>query len=77
MSGGDLNYIYYQIGYEAETLESRLKTEEDPFVKIALFRVAKEMQKCSKLAKEAELYLSGDIMSDTFLSRVEKIFEGS
>lgn len=77
MSGGALNYIYYQIGYEAETLESRAQTEGDSEVKEKLLQIAKVMQECSKLAKEAEWYLSGDVGFDTFSSRVEKIFEGS
>lgn len=76
MSGGTLNYIYFNLSCEAETVESRAEHEGDPELKEALLSVAKEMHKCSKLAKEAEGFLSGDTGSDTFLNRVQKIVEG-
>ena len=83
MSGGALNYIYYQIRSDMKQrllspgLRLRAQTEGDSEVKEKLLQIAKVMQECSKLAKEAEWYLSGDVGFDTFSSRVEKIFEGS
>lgn len=52
MSGGTLNYIYFNLSCEAETVESRAEHEGDPELKEALLSVAKECTSAVNLQKK-------------------------
>jgi len=86
MSGGSFNYAFHHVGQFIEELELKLdnadKIDEfgcypnyfEPRVLAKLRNIVILARYTAKLMKEVEWLYSGDIGEDTFMKRIDEIF---